>query len=165
MERIEKREKKRTDLTNEMGGMVSRVSHWAHEVTSVINKLCGGREEGVSLSNLPSLHLHWYSSNWNALPPFTQLRKCFPEFSNAPSQYLRLWLFPNNLCTRTCIFLPGQNVGRDLCCLLIWFHPRLCLQWSEYHQWEALWLILGSFTKTCLQPNIARIANAVQCHN
>ena len=28
------------------------------EVTSVINILCGGREEGVSLSNLPSLHLH-----------------------------------------------------------------------------------------------------------
>ena len=35
------------------------------EVTSVINILCGRREEGVSLSNLPSLHLHWYSCNWN----------------------------------------------------------------------------------------------------
>ena len=34
----------------------------AIEVTSVINILYGGREEGVSL---PSLHLHWYSSNWN----------------------------------------------------------------------------------------------------
>ena len=28
------------------------------EVTSVINILCGGREEGVSLSNFPSLHLY-----------------------------------------------------------------------------------------------------------
>ena len=33
----------------------------AIEVASVIN-IHGGREEGVSL---PSLHLHWYSSNWN----------------------------------------------------------------------------------------------------
>ena len=58
--------------------------------------------------------------------PLTQLRKCFPEFSNAPSQYLRLWLFPNNLCTGTCIFRREQNVGRDLCFLIrLWI---LC--WS-----------------------------------
>ena len=41
----------------EVGGLGGEVGEGI-EVTSVINILHGGREVGVSLSNLPSLHLH-----------------------------------------------------------------------------------------------------------